>query len=141
MKQACVQSAHVSARCDVCGERPEDALHLPENLGGFYCQRHCPICSPVAATADNAAHQPEAIIKPQPLRRLPGLSTIMQTTQDSDPAWLLAAVEAGKAAYRRICASRASPRSGRRATGQNRPAVGRRRSTTKELTYGKERST
>jgi hypothetical protein len=67
MKQACVQSAHVSARCDVCGERPEDALHLPENLGGFYCQRHCPICSPVAATADNAAHQPEAIIKPQPL--------------------------------------------------------------------------
>ena len=55
MKSSCVQTVHCSGRCDVCGERPEDALHLPEKLGGFYCQRHCPICSPVAATADNAA--------------------------------------------------------------------------------------
>jgi hypothetical protein len=44
MNSLCHVSTKVKGECDVC-HRTGQALHMPEEVHGFYCAQCCPICS------------------------------------------------------------------------------------------------
>lgn len=46
----CILSWRIAARCDVCGKLPRP-VHAPEEIHGFYCSIHCPVCSEKARRA------------------------------------------------------------------------------------------
>lgn len=43
-KSDCWRTKLISAPCQVCGARAEP-IHSPLRLRGFWCEKHCPICS------------------------------------------------------------------------------------------------
>jgi hypothetical protein len=48
-KEACFQSSEVTGACDVC-KQAAPSMHLPMRPLGFYCEKHCPVCSTLSET-------------------------------------------------------------------------------------------
>lgn len=49
-KRDCWRTKSISAPCQVCGARAEP-IHSPLRTQGFFCEAHCPICSPAQEKA------------------------------------------------------------------------------------------
>lgn len=48
-KEPCFQTQDVTGACDVC-KQPTTLMHLPMRPLGFYCEKHCPVCSTLSET-------------------------------------------------------------------------------------------
>src|SRR5262249_55244799 len=54
-KELCLQSPELTAPCDVC-KQPSTLMHLPVRSLGFYCEKHCPVCSTRCDSNGEIAH-------------------------------------------------------------------------------------
>jgi hypothetical protein len=55
-KEPCIQSQEVTGTCDVC-QGPVTLMHLPIRPLGFYCEKHCPVCSTRCHATIEVAHR------------------------------------------------------------------------------------
>jgi hypothetical protein len=55
-QKPCFQSREVTGGCDVC-KRPSTLMHLPLQPLGFYCEKHCPVCSTRCDTTREGDHR------------------------------------------------------------------------------------
>jgi hypothetical protein len=53
-KEPCFQSREVTGACDVC-KQPCTLMHLPLRPVGFFCEKHCPVCSTRCVSAIEVA--------------------------------------------------------------------------------------
>jgi len=54
MNNLCHVSKIAKGDCDACGQAT-DALHMPEELHGWYCAKCCPVCAETAKQVKVAA--------------------------------------------------------------------------------------